>query len=576
MEIRELFIILIERLSIIVTLAFLYSRTRVFQYLIRQNSTHREKIALILIFGAVGIMGTYLGIPIYGALANTRVIGPAVGGLFGGPVVGIGAGLLAGVQRFYIGGFTAFACGISTSVEGLIAGFVGKGIRHEVTPKVAFWTGFFAETLQMIIILLLARPFEEALALVKVIGLPMIVVNSTGMAIFVLVINTVLREREKKGAEEAQRALKIADKTLPYLRQGLNKYSAGKVASIILESTDVQAVSITDGQEILAHVGIGEDHHKVGEKVVTSLTGKVLKSGDFAIANNPAEIGCFKKDCPLKSAVVIPLKRRNKVIGVLKLYHTSEKAISDLDKEFAEGLAHLFSTQLEIAELEKQSKLLADAEIRALQAQINPHFLFNAINTIISFIRFDPEKARKLLIQLGDFFRQNLEAGTGIVSLQKELKHIDAYLSIEKARFEDKLTVEKDIPENLLDVKLPALTLQPLVENAVRHGLLPLKAGGRVSISARKEGKDTVIIVEDTGIGISKEQIRCVKEDEKFECSKGTTGIGLKNVNERLKSIYGSEYELQFEILEPHGTRVTVKIPRKGDVKDAIEGSGSR
>lgn len=163
---------------------------------------------------------------------------------------------------------------------------------------------------------------------------------------------------------------------------------------------------------------------------------------------------------------------------------------------------------MELAEAELQSKLLRDAEIKALQAQIHPHFLFNAFNTISVLCRTDPEKARDLLQQLSIFFRSNLQgARTMLIPLHKELEHVEAYLSLEQARFPDKYTVSTDIDPELEDVLVPPFTLQPLVENAVRHafprGAAPLC--GSVTLQAYREGEQMILLTRDNGQGISKD-----------------------------------------------------------------------
>ena len=202
----------------------------------------------------------------------------------------------------------------------------------------------------------------------------MILVNSIGLAVFVELVSSVSREQERFGAYQAQTALKVALRTLPFLRNGLNYKSASETAQIILEMTDLDAVAITDESKILAHKGAEEDHHKPGTPLLTSATKTALASGEIAVPLTKHEIGCKNNKCRLGSAIIVPLKRWDKTIGALKLYRLKEGGISSLDMELADGLAHLFSNQLELAEVENQRKLLCDAEIKALQAQINPHF----------------------------------------------------------------------------------------------------------------------------------------------------------------------------------------------------------
>lgn len=564
-----LFISLVERMSVVITLAFVLTRSRIFRKLLQEQATPYQQTLLIILFGLLGIFGSYTGIPVQDALANSRVVAPMVGGLFGGPLVGLFSGLIAGGHRYFLGGFTALACGVSTTVEGLLGGLIARIYPKRPLPwTVAFTAGFIAEGLQMLIILAMARPFTAAWSLVKVIAWPMMLVNAAGIALAVIIIQNVLQEEELAGAVQAQKALKIANKTLPYLRVGLNNVSARQTAMIIREITGFEAVAITAGDEILAHIGAGADHHRPGQRVLTNATLETLTTGKIQVAQSAHEIGCHNRECPLKAAVVVPLHSRGKVIGTLKLYHTRDNAVGPLDLELAAGLGHLFSTQLELAEIDRQEQLLAKAEIRALQSQINPHFLFNALNTIMSVCRLDPEKARQLLGYLGDFFRRNLQHPDRPITLATEIEHVRSYLAIEKARFGSRLEVTIEVDPNVANYLLPPFTLQPLVENAVKHGLLPRREGGRITITAREVGDQAHITVSDNGVGINLEKVNRLLNGE---ADKGNN-VGLVNVNERLRLLYGPEAGLRLNCNPEGGTRVEFFLPRPGrvDVKEVV------
>lgn len=390
-------------ISLIVTLAYLMTRTKLFRRMLRGKANTQEKFFLVLLFGCLGIAGTYTGVEIKGALANSRVIGVAVGGLLGGPLVGMAAGLLAGGHRALLGGFTAVACGIATVIEGTLAGYVGRKFTGKLTWKRSLLVGMGIEVVQMLIILLLARPFAASWDLVKDIGLPMIIMNGIGISIFVTIIQGSFEEEDRIGAVQAQKALYIANLTLPILRLGLNKETASRVAQIIYEQTDMAAVAFTDREQILAHVGKGSDHHAPGHAIQTLATHQALDSGELKLAATQLEIGCSEPNCPLFSALVVPLHFQQSIVGTLKIYREQARGISPVDWEFGAGLGMLFSTQLELATLEARARLVSRAELKALQAQVNPHFLFNALNTVVSFCRTDPEKARHLLLQLGIF-----------------------------------------------------------------------------------------------------------------------------------------------------------------------------
>ncbi|WP_105614067.1 sensor histidine kinase [Vallitalea okinawensis] len=548
---------LLNQLGIIVLAAFILSRSRFFKnYILKENLTLYDKVLFAVVFGLVGIGGTYAGVPINDAIANSRSIGVVVAGLLGGPFVGIGAGLIAGIHRMLIttGRFTAIACGISTILGGVIAGYAKKYVDHKQDKWLfAALVAAIIETLQMGVILLVARPFDQALLLVEIIFIPMTFINSLGTGAFILLIQQIYDEKEKAGAMKAQLALSIATKTLPYFRKGLNFVSAEKTAKIIHESTKVAAVSLTDNEKILAFVGAGKDHHKTGGHIRTRLTKRAIQEGRFMVAHEKSAIECFDKKCPLKSVIVVPLLINEQVTGTLKLYKKVENSITSSDVELAKGLGHLFSTQLELSQLDYQNKLLSKAELKALQAQIQPHFLFNALNTIVSFCRTDPSKARELLLKLSYYLRTNFKNIGDYIPIKKELEYVKAFLYIEKARFGERLVVKFE-EDGDINCNIPPLILQPIVENALKHGLLPKKTGGSVVIRVARRDDHVKITVIDDGVGMSKDEVRCLLD---HQCKK--EGIGVSNVHKRLESIYGQG--LHIESNEGQGTKVSMIIP---------------
>ncbi|MCO1602385.1 LytS/YhcK type 5TM receptor domain-containing protein [Desulfosporosinus nitroreducens] len=576
----QLLFLMIEHIGLIVAIAFILTRLTTFRNLIDHKLDRWTIIQLSLVFGLFGIVGTYTGISIRPstdsllwiprveaigfeeALANSRVVGVVIGGLLGGPWVGLGAGLIAGIHRTLLGGFTGLACGISTVAEGLIAGLVYLkiGNRRILPTSKAFMTGVVAETSQMLIILLVARPWESAVALVQVIALPMILANSLGIALFVVIIRTVIHEEDRIEANQAQKVLHIADQMLVNLSRGLTEESATQISKLLLKTTGVSAVSITDHEKILSHVGLGDDHHLPGHTVLTDATKKVLRTGKLYIPKSLAEIHCPQKGCPLAVAIIVPLKKSDQVIGVLKFYFSNAKQIKPVDEEVAQGLGKLLSHQLEVVDAQNHAQLIREAEIKALQAQINPHFLFNSLNTIVALVRTQPNMARKILIQLGNFFRQNLNASLHeFITLRQELDHTSAYLDIEQARFTERLSVKLEINPLLENVLLPPLTLQPLVENGIRHGLKGLEKNGEIIIHVTEVEGCALVSVKDNGIGISPERISKLLHTQ-IESQEGT-GMALYNVNQRLMYHFGEESQLHIDSELEQGTCVWFKIP---------------
>ncbi len=568
MTVLHLLITLAEHFGLIVGIAFLLLSWGTFQKILFKQSTRVEKFLLILFFGAFGVFGTYMGVPIQNAIANLRAIGVIAGGLFGGPIVGIGAGLIAGGHRILIdiGGFTSIPCGLSTLLEGLAAGLISIRLKENILDwRVAVIIGILGESAHMLITLALAKPFADAWALVSVIAIPMISVNSIGAGLFVQIIRFVLKDREKRSAIQARKALNIANNTVRFLRSGLTRESAEATVKIIYDQISVAAVSITNSTHILAFTGAGVDHHQAGKMITTVSILKALRTGKPIFLKTGIKIGCKVPGCPLKSAIIIPLRKGKTVIGALNLYGDKNIRLNNIDFQIAMGLADLFSTQLELEDIQLNSQLLAQAEIKHLQSQINPHFLFNSLNTIGSFCRTNADKARELIHELASYLRTNFRDNGSFIKVSEELEQVRSYLSIEQARFGERIRVSMDIESGSEEWPVPPLTIQPLVENAVKHGLSGLENGGRVSISVSQCNGELHVLVQDDGVGMDTERIEKIFTRNGLEDK--TSGIGLNNINQRLERIYGPEYKLQIDSQPEHGTSVHLKVPGTSTIK---------
>lgn len=580
--------LMIQRLGILFIVAFALTRTRLFQNLIEHKLDRNTIIKMSLLFGVFGILGTYVGISVKPteyylfwapnaghigfeeAIANSRVVGVVIGGLLGGPYVGLGAGLLAGIHRMFLGGFSGIACGVSTITEGLIAGLIYRRMKDGriVSIKTALITGLITESVQMLIILLIAKPFNMAWSLVQMIALPMIITNSIGIAVFVAIIKSVIDKEDKIEAAQTQKVLQITDEMLSHLRQGLNTKSAYAILKIIHQASKVAAVSIIEGDRVLAHVGKGEEKQQHACSFSQVTTNKIRYLNEITTVTSKEELNSIKPGCPLGAAILVPLKKREDFIGILCFYYWNTAEIKPVDRELAEGLGKLLSHQIEVAEAEKQAALLSAAEIKALQAQVHPHFLFNSLNTIVALVRTNPDMARTLLVQLGNYFRQNLNAYENeSIDLAQEVEHTRAYLNIEQVRFSDRLSVDINIDPTLHKIQIPPLTLQPLVENALRYGLGNIPEGGILEIKAEKIDGRAKITVQDNGEGFPMEKVTQYlwKRTE----SHGRTSLGLYNVNQRLIGIFGSKSHLHIEAAPEGGTIVWFELPiRRESVND--------
>lgn len=210
--------------------------------------------------------------------------------------------------------------------------------------------------------------------------------------------------------------------------------------------------------------------------------------------------------------------------------------------------------------LEEQGRLLMEARLAALTSQINPHFLFNTLNSVSSLIRTDPNQARVMVVRLSKVLRRLLRKHENFSTLRDELSFIDDYLSIEVVRFGEKLRFEKDVADNTLDMLVPSMLLQPLVENSIKHGLSSKVEGGAIRIHAHRVGSKLLVLVEDDGVGIPESKLGTLLD----------SGIGVTNVNERLKVLFGTQYRMWVESQPGRGTQIHIEMPELESGLEAV------
>jgi len=366
-----------------------------------------------------------------------------------------------------------------------------------------------------------------------------------GAIVAVLVVGVLawLLLRRRDLGSEADRAtfatLHTASLAAPALREGLTPDAASAAARHLRTLLGSRGVALTDTERVLAAEGPGS------ELLVPEHVGSVLATGRSAVVP-AAHAG--------PRFVVAPLVVDDRVVGTLVAVTDDPTAV--LTRATTE-VARWVSSQIELAELDASRARLAEAEVRALRAQISPHFIYNALTAIASYVRTDPEHARELLIEFADFTRYSFRRHGDFTTLAEELRSIDRYLTLERARFGDRLQVTVRVAPEVLPVAVPYLCLQPLVENAVRHGLEGRAGPGRITILAEDDGADCTISVEDDGIGADPEQIRRAMVGEGDSDS-----IGVANVDERLRHVFGDEYGLVVETAPGLGTKVSMRVPK--------------
>ncbi|MDD4722685.1 MAG: LytS/YhcK type 5TM receptor domain-containing protein [Acidaminococcaceae bacterium] len=549
----QLLFALLGEMCISAMIAYLLGRSKKIMHYAMHPYSLSAWALFTVIFSSLSIISSYYGTRIDGALASTRIVGTLMGGIIGGPYVGLSVGIIGGLHRYSLGGFTALSCAAATVIAGLLAGLVRYRIGFlNLKWQMAAMIALSAEIIQKGLTLAFAKPFASAWNFESVAALPTASVTVIGTVLFVLIMKDMRNQSELAGAKAAQISLAIANETLPFLKEGLTTESAKKTAEIITRLAGEAAVCISDTEKTLGFAGISSDHHLCGHPINFSNTFKVLETGQtITFQDGPY---CGHPDCPLTCGVIVPLTVKNVRVGTIRIYKTKNNGLLPVDIQIAEGVAKMLSTQIALADMEQQRSLREQAEFKALQAQINPHFLFNTLSIIMCFCRTEPETARKLLASLSDMLHFTFAKHDGMVTLGEEFTSVEAYLNIVKARFGSRLTIEAALDDDLKWCLIPAFTIQPIVENAVKHGLFPKTSDCYLNIDISKQDDNLIIVVKDNGIGMNEAK-------RKILLSLQSEGIGIANVVKRIRGLYKERSEISVMSEEGRGTIFTIKIP---------------
>ena len=343
--------------------------------------------------------------------------------------------------------------------------------------------------------------------------------------------------------------LHTASQAVSVLRDGLTSDSAVKAAPSLRHLLGTPTVALADQTGLLAcH---GSDRHV--EALAGHLRG-VMTSGRSQLLS-ASDLGCgHGGDCLMRAGVAVPIAVDGAVIGALAaLGPSADAALMGTAAE----VARFVSTHLALAELDASRTRSVQAQLNFLRAQISPHFVYNALTAIESFVRSDPERARDLLVGFAEFIRWAFREHSQYATLAEELRFVDTYLELERARFGDRLAVSLRVAPEVLPVRVPSLVLQPLVENAIRHGLERLTGTARLQISAEDGGHEAIVTVEDHGVGVDPGQLADVLAGRT-----GGQSVGLRNVDERLRATFGNDHGLTIETGVGAGTKVTMRLPK--------------
>ena len=345
------------------------------------------------------------------------------------------------------------------------------------------------------------------------------------------------------------RTLHRASLAGPALREGLTSASAERSIRHLRVLLGTPAMALTDTEQPLAWDGEGR-HHLAQSARLTRLT---LERGHTRVFDT-GDLACGEAGCPVRVAVVSPIVVEDSIVGTLQAVATRTSA--GLVRA-ADEVAQWVSGQLALAELDASRTRLMEAEVRALRAQISPHFVYNSLGAIASFVRTDPDRARELLLEFADFTRYSFRRHGDYTTLAEELRSVERYLLLEQARFGERLRVTLRVAPEVLPVVVPFLCIQPLVENAVQHGLGADDGVGHITIVAHDRGQDCVIEVEDDGTGEDPERVRLALAGDS-----SLDSVGLGNVDARLRATFGDDHGLVVETAPGVGTKVTVRVPK--------------
>jgi two-component system, LytTR family, sensor kinase len=346
-----------------------------------------------------------------------------------------------------------------------------------------------------------------------------------------------------------QTALHAATGTLPHLRQGLSPESAPRAIVHLRTLTQASAVVLADRDTVLAFDGDGGDHHDAGEPLA-----KLVAPARDDRLHVESQVRCEHPDCPLGAAIVAPLVVAGEWAGSFVALYAKGRHLTPDDTRTVAETASLIAAQVELAELEQQAERLANAELRALRAQISPHFIYNALAAIAGYIHSKPEEARDLLTEFAEFTRYAFRGQRPYVTLADELHYVEKYLRLERARFGDRLKVRLQVAPEVLQATVPVLSVQPLVENAVRHGV-EQRGYGRIEIAGRDIDADVELRVSDDGVGMDQARAAAMLAGH-------GGGVGIANVQARLQTAFGPDYGLEIETAVGRGTTVTMTLPK--------------
>jgi two-component system sensor histidine kinase LytS len=565
------------KICVLIAVAYLLSRGSLFRRLFLYRTSLRDKLIVFGFFSALALLEWWINPfrlrnPSVDLLArqdisvNSGLVASVVAGLLVGPGMGFAVGFLTWTAILVVRSWESTSLtlnaaffvnsGIAAMIGGLLGGWI---MLFRPTARQQQVAGFMVGALSQAVWLSIGLLHETSALPDTFTALiapwtAAILSGGLGVLFFLWIIGDLKSQQERVGSMQIERALRIANQTLPFLRQGLNSESAQSISEIVSSVAELSAVGLTDGVRILSHVGAGADHHHAGD--LLPLSWQKESAEDEEIVLSREQIACPRPDCPLTGGVLSPLVHDGEAIGGVIIYGVDGRPTNPLMVRLGVGLAQFFSNyQVELAELERQTQAVSQAELKVLQSQVHPHFLFNVLNTLAALCEIDPKQAGRLTVKLGSFLRRSLrESPPPLIPLREEMENVQSYVEIEQARFQNRLLYRQIVSEEAMDALVPSFGLQILVENAVLHGTSKRTGVGEVRLEAHVTAGRLWCVVRDNGPGFTRE-----RQEQVFAGTGRASGLIV--LRERGRRLLGRKFLFRIRGRKGEGTTVLMALP---------------
>lgn len=569
-----LVLMLISNVGFIMLLAYVSSRLILNLDHGSMSGKYQRPFAYIVVFTLFAIISNLTGIEIHSdlsfnslstfhiqpdaILANTRVLTISVSGLIGGPWVGLTVGLVSGIIRYLQGGYIAVTYLTSSFLIGVISSYIVYWRRQSIFQFSLLELGLLGlilESLQMFLIYLFSNNPQQAIKYIQLISLPMMIANSIGIVLFISLLRSLISLDQSQKLFQAKNIYSITHETMASSYENLTPQAGQHIAQLLMESMSLDNILVLKDDTILYA-------HHADLACFDALNFTTIHQ---TLASHPETFTDLSPFCTQNQAhtiqrnmLLLPLHTKDRYLGAVLLIFPLNHIHNQVTIQIAESILDTFTLQLELHRSQQEADLLKDAKIKSLQAQVNPHFLFNAINVIASLCRTQPLEARKQLLQLAHYFRSNIHgASAQAIPISQELQHVKAYLSIQMARFPQRYTIDYDIDASCLSWMIPPFILQMLVENALRHAFVGRPDHNNILIRIHKASQGLSLQVKDNGIGMTQDVISDILQTSQENFGQGTA---LRNIQQRLYYLYGQQASLEITSGKD-GTTVTICLP---------------